>query len=58
MDIEKLYQRVWEHVFAESWMRYDLGRAVSLADTAAREAVETWDPAKAHAVISAKAKES
>lgn len=58
MDIEKLYQDVWAQVFAESWMRYDTARAVELAGSAAREAVEHWNPAAALAVVAAKAKQS
>lgn len=56
MNIERLYQDVWTQVFAESWMRYTAARATELANTAAREAVEAWDPAKMTAVIAAKAK--
>ena len=59
MDIEKLYQDVWARVFAR-----EIGddakpdTAASIADYAARSAVERFDFAKAHAVISAKAKQS
>ena len=64
MDIEKLYQDVWARVFAAGWPRTVIEGLSAVAvtkiktDLAAKAAVEAWDPAKAHAAISAKAKQS
>lgn len=56
MDIEKLYQDVWAQTFARHFESKTTERSAELADHAAAEAVRAWDPAAAHAVISAKAK--
>ena len=60
MDIEKLYQDVWARVFARVWV--DSGfrdaEASDRAHDAAEAAVQRWDHNKAHAAISAKAKQS
>lgn len=60
MDIEKLYQDVWARVFAQAWMENNRDDVVasSLADEAAADAVRRWDPAAAHEIIAAKAKQS
>lgn len=57
MDIEKLYQDVWAQTFAREFETKTSKDAAMLADSAAA-AVAAWDPAAAHAAISAKAKQS
>ena len=58
MDIEKLYQDVWAQTFALEFETKTSKDAAMLADSAAAAAVAAWDPAAAHAAISAKAKQS
>lgn len=61
MNIEKLYQDVWTHVFAVTWCSAATNNPVdksiaarTAATEAAKRAVVAWDPQEAHAVIAAK----
>lgn len=63
--MEKLYQDVWSHVFASTWVAYegilnneDRRKTAKMeADTAAVAALSGWDPMKAHTAVAAKGQE-